>query len=184
MYDLLIDRLKQDPQKWDQCRELFREKHVPAKTILLEEGEVSHQIFFVRKGCLRLCFNHHGKDISFQFFFENQGVSSFDSFLNGHPSLFGLESIEPSDLVVMQRKDFDRVFQEYPDLKDGFQQILLKRLENYATLFLSRIKNSPAERYAELMEQHPEVILRVPQHYIASYLGVSPVSLSRIRNRR
>jgi len=184
MFDQLINRLKQDSGKWDQCRELFRERHVSAKTILLAEGEVSHQLFFVRKGCLRLWFNHHGKDVSFQFFFENQGVSSFDSFFNGHPSLFSLESIEPSDLVVIQKKDFDRVFQEYPDLKDGFQRILLKRLENYATLFLSRIKNSPAERYAELMEKYPEVIRRVPQHYIASYLGISPVSLSRIRNRR
>jgi hypothetical protein len=71
----------------------------------------------------------------------------------------------------------------YPNLRNLFQQIVLKRMENYDPLFLSRIKDSPRERYEELLREHPEIVRRILQHYIASYLGITPVSLSRIRNR-
>jgi CRP-like cAMP-binding protein len=69
-------------------------------------------------------------------------------------------------------------------LKTGFQDFIFQRFRNYAQLFLSRIKDSPQERYENLLENHSEIIKRVPQHYIASYLGITPISLSRIRNRK
>jgi predicted nucleic acid-binding protein len=69
-------------------------------------------------------------------------------------------------------------------MKEGFQELLFQRFRNYAQLFLSRIKDTPRERYDDLIKYHPEIIKRVPQHYIASYLGITPISLSRIRNRK
>ena len=86
-------------------------------------------------------------------------------------------------MAVLGRQDWDRVHEAYPNLRDSFQQIVLARMENYGRLFLSRIKDSPRERYEELLREHPEIVRRIPQHYIASYLGITPVSLSRIRNR-
>ncbi|HRV32669.1 MAG TPA: Crp/Fnr family transcriptional regulator, partial [Candidatus Paceibacterota bacterium] len=65
-----------------------------------------------------------------------------------------------------------------------FYNYLFKRFINYAELFLSRIKDSPKERYEDLVKNYPDIIKRVPQHYIASYLGITPVSLSRIRNKK
>jgi hypothetical protein len=61
---------------------------------------------------------------------------------------------------------------------------MYQRFRNYSNLFLSRIKDTPRERYEDLILNHPEIIKRVPQHYIASYLGITPTSLSRIRNRK
>jgi CRP-like cAMP-binding protein len=61
---------------------------------------------------------------------------------------------------------------------------MFQRFKNYSQLFLSQIKDTPRERYEELIINHPEIIKRVPQHYIASYLGITPISLSRIRNRK
>jgi CRP-like cAMP-binding protein len=69
-------------------------------------------------------------------------------------------------------------------LKDGFQDLMFQRFKNYSQLFLSQIKDTPQERYEDLINNHPEIIKRVPQHYIASYLGITPISLSRIRNRK
>ena len=129
-------------------------------------------------------FNKDGKDITLQFFFEGQGVASIESFLSNQPSMFTIESIEPSVLFSITKDNFEQLNNCYPELKDGFQEILLQRFSNYATLFLSRIKDTPRERYEDLIRNHPEIIQRVPQHYIASFLGITPISLSRIRNRR
>lgn len=65
-----------------------------------------------------------------------------------------------------------------------YEEKIIERFSFYQHLFLSRIKNTPQQRYEELLKEYPNIIQRVPQHYIASYLGITPVSLSRIRNRR
>lgn len=156
---------------------------VPAKTLLLEEGKVADKLYLIRKGCLRLFFCHDGKDITFQFFFEGDFVASFDSLHKRLPSLFSLESIEPAEVSVVQRDDFYDLIERTPSLRGIYEEKLIERFRAYQLLFLSRIKNTPRQRYEELLEEHPDIIRRVPQHYIASYLGITPVSLSRIRSR-
>lgn len=184
MLDELISELKQDKENWERYKSAFRELKVPARTELLKEGGKAEKIYFIKKGCLRMWFNKDGKDITFQFFFEGQAVASIESFLSEEPSLFTIESIEPSEVIALSRTDFNMLSESYPHLKEGLQKIVFLRFRNYARLFLSRIKDTPRERYEELLEKHPEIIRRVPQHYIASYLGITPVSLSRIRNRK
>lgn len=157
---------------------------VPAKTVLLEEGKVADRLYLIRKGCLRLFFYNEGKDITFQFFFEGDFVASFDSMHKRAPSLFGLESIEPSELAVIGRKEFYSLINSNLQARQLYEEKLIDRFRAYQQLFLSRIKNTPQQRYEELLKEYPAIIQRVPQHYIASYLGITPVSLSRIRNRR
>ena len=179
----MLQTLQQDPDKWQECVELFERREVPAKTMLLNEGDIAEHMYIIKKGCLRLWFNHDGKDITFQFFIENQGVSSFESFFGDEPSIFSLQSVEVSTLVAITRKGFERLFVIYPQLKDEFHRILLKRMGNYARLFLSMIRDTPQQRYETIQRDHPEIVRRIPQYYIASYLGITPVSLSRIRSR-
>lgn len=157
---------------------------VPSKTILLEEGKIADKLYLIRKGCLRLFFYNEGKDITFQFFFEGDFVASFASLYKCKPSLFSLESIEPTELSVIKGDDFYNLIEQMPLLKQEYEERLIGRLCFYQQLFLSRIKNTPQQRYEELLKDYPNIIQRVPQHYIASYLGITPVSLSRIRNRR
>lgn len=157
---------------------------IPAKTTLLEEGKVADRLYFIRKGCLRLFFYNEGKDITFQFFFEGDFVASFDSMHKRAPSLFGLESIEPSELAVIGREEFYSLINSNLQARQLYEEKLIDRFRAYQQLFLSRIKNTPQQRYEELLKEYPAIIQRVPQHYIASYLGITPVSLSRIRNRR
>jgi len=180
----MLDRLTDSiPGFRDKYGHLFKEKSIGAKTTLLLEGEMARYMYFIREGCLRLWFNKDGKDITFQFFFENQAVSSIESFIDGKPSLFSLESIEPSRIIAVSKKDFSQMLQDLPELNENFQKIVIQRLGHYARLFLSRIKDSPMERYIDLVNNHPHVADRVPQHYIASYLGITAVSLSRLKKR-
>ena len=156
---------------------------VPSKAILLEEGKVAEKLYLIRKGCLRLFFYNEGKDITFQFFFEGDFVASFDSLYKRTPSLFYLESIEPTELTAIRREDFYNLINNNLSFRLLYVEKLIDRFHAYQQLFLSRIKNTPQQRYEELLKEYPNIIQRVPQHYIASYLGITPVSLSRIRNR-
>lgn len=156
---------------------------VPSKAILLEEGKVAEKLYLIRKGCLRLFFYNEGKDITFQFFFEGDFVASFDSLYKRTPSLFYLESIEPTELTAIRREDFYNLINNNLSFRQLYEEKLIDRFHAYQQLFLSRIKNTPQQRYEELLKEYPNIIQRVPQHYIASYLGITPVSLSRIRNR-
>lgn len=156
---------------------------IPPKTILLEEGKIADKLYLIRKGCLRLFFYNEGKDITFQFFFEGDFVASFDSLYKRKPSLFSLESIEPTEVSVVKRDVFYNLIEKTPSLRQVYEEKLIDRFRVYQQLFLSRIKNTPQQRYEELLKEYPNIIQRVPQHYIASYLGITPVSLSRIRNR-
>lgn len=180
----LSDKFKENEFLLKRFLSLSEECVIPAKTSLLEVGAVSKSFYFVRQGCLRLWFNSDGRDITFQFFMEGQGVASIESFMRGVGSQFSIETIEPSVVLKCSKEHLLQLIVEFPELKEWGDNFIVDRLINYTHLFLSRIKDSPQERYRKLIEEHPEIIQRIPQHYIASYLGITPVSLSRIRNRR
>ena len=180
----MSEETKTNTNKWSIFKPLFTQIEVPAKTILLEEGSVSKTMFFIEKGCLRTWINNNGKDITTQFFFEGGGVSSIESFMTNKPSLYTIESVEPCIIQTISQKDFQDTLKNSQELKDNIVEHLYMRLLKNQQVFFSYLKNTPQQRYDELLAQHPEIIQRVPQHYIASYLGITSVSLSRIRNRR
>ncbi len=184
MIERLLNVIKHDAKSWSQFQGYFDETEVPSKTVLLNEGEVSNRIYLIKSGCLREWFNKDGKDITFQFFFEGQPVASIDSFMNREPSHFTIESIEPSTVLSITKADFEKLLFEYPEFEKAFQDFIFQRFRAYGQLFLSRIKDTPQERYEDLITNHPEIVKRIPQHYIASFLGITPISLSRIRNRK
>jgi len=162
----------------------FTPLEVPAKTILLKEGQVSRTMYFIEQGCLRTWVNNDGKEITTQFFFEGDVVSSIESFRTNQPSLYTIESLEPTVLQTLSIKDFQEIIASSDDFKKAMEEHLFKRFYQAQQLFYSFLKNNPQQRYEELLQRHPHIVQRVPQHYIASYLGITSVSLSRIRNRR
>ena len=170
--------------EWDAFKHVFKRQEVPARTALLKEGKISRTMFFIEKGCLRTWVNSNGREVTTQFFFEGDKVSSIESFRANQPSLYNIESIEPCTLQTVSQKDFQEVLDNSPEIQKEMQEHLFRRLMQSQKIFFSFLKNTPRQRYEELLQEHPEIIQRVPQHYIASYLGITPVSLSRIRNRR
>lgn len=180
----MFNKLFEIVEKDKNFQDFFTKREIASKTILLNEGDIATHLYFIKKGCLRMWFNKDGKDITFQFFFEGHAVASIDSFINNRISRFTIESIEPSTIISIGKANFEQLQQLYPPIKDGFQEILFQRFRDYSRLFLSMIKDTPEERYKDLVANHPEIIQRIPQHYIASYLGITPVSLSRIRKRK
>lgn len=186
MLEKLKERFALSPEKWDEYRDRFTRVQVPARTILLHEGEVSQRVYLIEKGCLRVWFNNQGTDVTFQFFFENQTVSSFESFRNNTPSMGSIETIEPCTLWWIHKRDVLAIFKEigtYPAVQQQLLDTLAERTIHYMELFQSFVRDTPQQRYENLLAHRPHIVQRVPQHYIASYLGISSVHLSRIKRK-
>lgn len=159
---------------------------VPAKTVLLKEGETSLNAYFIEKGIVRAWYNNDGKDVTFQFFMENTMFSSLESFRKGLPSMVSFETIEPCILWQIDKPTADKILEEVyedPGMRSEFMDSVFERVFDYMKHFFSFIKDSPQERYLNLCKEKPDIIKRVPQHYIASYLGVTTVHLSRIKSK-
>ncbi|MBS1665588.1 MAG: Crp/Fnr family transcriptional regulator [Bacteroidetes bacterium] len=171
--------------KWDEYSTYLHRIEVPAKTVLLREGQISKKAFHIEKGCLRAWINKGGKDITFQFFFEKETISSAESFRKNIPSFVTIESVEPCILHWISKSDLVKIMNEameIPEIRASLIDGIFERHFNYTRQLVSFITQNPKERYLKLVKERPHIVLRVPQHYIASYLGITPVSLSRIRN--
>jgi CRP-like cAMP-binding protein len=186
MFEHLKDKFPQLTDHWEKYAGLYRREEVPARTILLREGEVSKKSFFIEKGCLRAGFNQNGRDITFQFLFENEVISSAESFRKNIPSMLTIETVESCVLQVLAKKDYEVIMsalRTQPALLTSMLDIAFERQLHYMKEFLSFIRDTPQQRYLNLLKEKPQVVKRVPQHYIASYLGITTVHLSRIKNK-
>lgn len=186
MFEHIKDRFPFPKEKWRKFISSFQRIEVPAKTLLLQEGEISCNAYYIEKGMARAWYNNDGKDVTFQFFLENTMFSSLESFKKGLPSMVSFETIEPCILYKISRSDVEAFLEEIyenPELRNLFMDALFERIFDYMKHFFSFIKDTPQQRYLNLVRQKPEIIKRVPQHYIASYLGITTVHLSRIKSK-
>ena len=171
---------------WDKYLEFQQRLEVPAKTILLEEGKTSRNYIFIEKGCVRILFNNKGVNSTVQFFFEGEGLTSFESFVNNTPSQFTIETLEPSVIYLLPKQYVIQLMDELshrPDMVQMLMQISATRQTHYINEFVSFIRDTPEQRYQKLLSERPHIVQRVAQRYIASYLGVSTVHLSRIKSK-
>lgn len=153
------------------------------REVLIAEGDICRYAYFVKKGCLRYFHNVDGEEITGQFFFENGWYTDYESFLLQKPSKQNIDALEPTELILLPKSELLKLYITIPKF-EKFGRIMAENaflgLRNRTELLTQQ---SAEERYLRLMKERPKVIERVPQHYIASYLGIKPPSLSRIRKR-
>jgi CRP-like cAMP-binding protein len=172
-------------KNWPQYEACFKRLEIPAKTTVLAEGQVSKKAYFIEKGCMRVWFNNSGKDVTFHFFFEGDRVSSTESFKKNIPSPVSIETIEPCVVWAIDKKDMDAIINQAlddPQLRNRFIDTLYERTFHYIQHSLSFVRDTPTQRYINLLNENPQIVQRVPQHYVASYLGISTVHVSRIKS--
>ena len=157
-------------------------KNYKKGTILLEEGRFSHECYFIIKGCIRSYYINDGNEITTDIFTEDQSVT---------PSAYGkkilseyyLECIEDTIAGVGTPELETELFQKFP-LLESLTRTLVEAIMSKQQDILAEFKMaSPEERYLNMLKNRPDILQRVPQHQIASYLGIKPESLSRIRKR-
>ena len=158
-------------------------RQVPKKHKLAEEGKIAKELYFIIKGLVRLYYTKDGEEITGYIFKENLFASSYDSFLRQAPSMQTLETLEDCDLLVISYTRLQQLYDELPKMHIVARKVAEQRFINAQMMLSSFILDSPEERYRKFAAQHGDLLLRVPHHIIASYLGITPVSLSRIRKR-
>jgi CRP/FNR family transcriptional regulator, anaerobic regulatory protein len=163
--------------------EILEVKQFTKKEFLLKEGQVCNKVSFINSGCMRLFYNVEGLENTVQFFFADSWYTDYASFLTTQPTAENLQALENCEVVQFKKEDLYNLFNHYPI----FDRVGRVMAEN-AFLSLSRLNQmltneEPEERYLNLFKTRPEIVERIPQHYIASYLGIKPESLSRIRKR-
>lgn len=168
----------------EKVRARFAAMHVPARTYLMQAGEVAQQCYFVVKGCVRVSIlNLEGEDLSCYFATEGMFVSNYESFLTGVPSLYGLQALENCELLAIDRLGLEELYRNTASgerigrrMAEFFFIDVIQRLTSFYT-------QTPEERYLAFMAASPQLLNRIPQHYIAAHIGVRPQSLSRIKRR-
>ncbi|HWR11251.1 MAG TPA: Crp/Fnr family transcriptional regulator [Rectinemataceae bacterium] len=154
----------------------------PKETVLLREGDVVQEGYFILKGCVRNYMLKDGEDKTINFFIEEEAIIPIGYGKNVRSEHF-LECLEDTVAVVCVPDEEERMLAEYPELKSlclAMSEIMAAKLQES----LARYRTSTAEeRYIDLVEKRPDLLQRIPQYLIASYLGIKPESLSRIRKR-
>ena len=151
-------------------------------TILLNEGDLSNECYLILKGCVRSYLIKDGEEKTVEFYTEEQPVSPVN-FGTNLPSEYYLECLEDTIACVSNPQQESEMFQQFPQIESASRVMMEEIMANYQTSFADFRTTSAEGRYLKLIKERPDLIQRVPQYQLASYLGIKPESLSRIRKR-
>jgi CRP-like cAMP-binding protein len=161
----------------------FNFRIVSKNQTLITEGQVATELYFINKGLLRLYYNNDGNLITAYIFREHLFASSYASFLESSPSIQCLDTLEDCELLILPKEKLDQLYIDIPKINILTRKIAEQRFINSQKIISSFLLDTPEIRYKKFAENNNDLFLRVPHHIIASYLGITPVSLSRIRKR-
>lgn len=183
----LIENIKLYTTLNEQELELLKssvEKRIYKKSeTIFTEGKISDEIYFVTKGCVRLFYNVDGSDKTAFFYTEGQFICAGESFTFNIPAIENYQAVEQSEIFIFTKAKIENLLSKAPKMEVIARIATENELITCQKVIASFITKSAEERYIELLSREGELFQRVPQHYIASFLGVSPETLSRIKSR-
>ncbi len=187
MHASLLKQFNAIQKLTDEECELVKSKFDPVfyekKGKLLDQEEISGHFFFINEGLVRLYGFKEGENKTLFFFREGMLAGAIQSYLSEQPSRLVLEALEPTQALKISKEGLDDLFNSSHSLVKIGLVLSQLRLQQLLIYFSSFVLDSPEERYEKLVENDQELVNRVPQHLIASFIGITPVSLSRIRKR-
>lgn len=180
--DYLRKRISITDQQLKEVEQLFKTKKVEKGKIILQLGEVCQYTYFVTNGCLRsYVIDDKGKEHILQFAIENWWISEQISFINHEPSMYFIDAVEDTEFVQTDEQGWNEFHKIVPQAMEMNRKLQLNSLRSFQKRLVSHLSASGEQRYLSFIKTYPPLALRLPQKMIASYLGVTPESLSRIR---
>jgi CRP-like cAMP-binding protein len=183
LLDSVQNLITLSPEETDIVTSLFKEKTCKKGDFFLTEGQICKEVGFVTRGLLRYYINHNGEEKTYAFSQENSYVCNYESFLPQKPSLKIIQALEDCDLLVISHHDLELF---YASVREGerfgrivIEAVFIQLLQDLSSFYTE----TPELRYERFVENHADLQQRISQYHIASFVGVKPQSLSRIRKR-
>ncbi len=171
---------KINEEQLDTIAGKFRQRTVKKNEFLLRQGSVCKDIIFVQEGCLRLYYLAEHVEISVWFAFKHSSAIEMYSFISEKPSDYFLQAIEESTVWYLPKKELIQIHEQYPVMQEIMRNFWEDVILNLIERFTALQRESAEQRYLELLKK-PVFLNKIPQKYLASFIGVTPTSLSRIR---
>jgi CRP-like cAMP-binding protein len=188
MFELLREhiarRIDITDEEFELATSFFTPRKLRKKQFLVQEGEPGRYIAYVTRGCLRTyTVDENGEEHVVEFAIEDWWASDLRSFLSGENATFNIDAIEDSRLLLVDRESREGLLRAVPKMERFFR---LLQESNYVATHRrigESLSKSADERYLNFLKTYPQLVRRIPQKYIASFLGITPQSLSRIRKQ-
>ncbi|MDW7691351.1 Crp/Fnr family transcriptional regulator [Flammeovirgaceae bacterium SG7u.111] len=186
MFDFFIkylqDKISLSENEIEMIRDVTIEKKLRRKQYLSQQGDIWKYNAFVCSGLLKtFSFDKEAREHIMSFSPENYWTGDRTSLMNGTPSQFNIDAIENSEIILIEKTNFDNLCKNIPQLNDLVNTILQRSFNVSQSRIHSQISLSAEEKYLDFLKKSPSIANRVPQHMIASYIGITPETLTRIR---
>ena len=186
MIEILFKHIEQKvsltPTDKEMINAFFIRKRLRKKQYLLQEGDVCKYLSFVAKGLIRTYnVDEKGDEHMSVFGWEGWWISDFNSFLSAEPAVFNIDAIEDTELLMISRPDYDDLTLKVPIMDRYFRILFQNSLVTKERRLMSSITHTAEQKYIQLLDSNPEIISRIPQNMVASYLGIAAETLSRIK---
>lgn len=188
MFEVFASYLKENSaltdEELEQIRTVVLHRRLRKRQYLLQEGEVCNFNCFVAKGCLRnYRVSEDGNEHILRFAVETWWLSDQESYNKGTRSKNNIDALEDSEVLLIEKQDFEDLLANIPHFKDFVFNLKARSFDASQNRIMSNISDTAEEKYASFIAMYPDIFNRVPLHMIASYLGLSRETLSRIRNQ-
>ena len=187
MYDLILKNISRfitlTPEEEQYFTSLLKLKKIKKKGYLLQEGDISRHQYFVNKGCLRTyTIDEKGLEHIIQFAIEDWWTGDMFSFLTQTPARFTIDALEDSELLCLEKNALEELYVKIPKFERFFRHLLQNAFIALQERIVANLSQPADERYCTFITKYPDMEKRLPLKQIASYLGITPESLSRIRS--
>ena len=188
MFEVLFknvsEKIELTEEEKQLCKSFFTPKKLRKRQYILQEGDVCKYLAFVEKGMLRsYTIDDKGSEHIMQFAFEGWWIGDHFSFLTAEPSAYNIDALEDSELLLLSRQAEEQLLQKIPKFERYFRILLQNNVIATQRRLIGSLSQTAEKPYTDLISSCPTIPQRVPQHMMASFLGITPETLSRIRKQ-
>jgi CRP-like cAMP-binding protein len=182
--DYIAQYIKLETKEEEYFLSVLKPRKYLRRQFVVQAGDECKYETFVISGCLKAYFiDPDGNNHIIQFAIENWWISDMDSLMNGTPATLNIDAVEDTEVLQIERKDFDTLFERIPKFNTLYRMMLMKAFISHQRRIVDNLCKPAKDRYLDFVKRYRNIEQRVPQHQIASYLGMTPEFLSQIRRK-